>query len=85
MVDIFYGLIKISLKVIVQSKYIAVRKTRFERINAKARDRKMALWSTNLTKIFNAHWSVSGKVIFFHLSMQRVRENTPDELVAIPL
>lgn len=85
MVDIFYGLIKIGLKLIIQPKYIAVKETKFERTNAKAHDRKMALWSTNLTKFFNAHWSVSGKVIFFLSLMQRVRENTPGELVTIPL
>ena len=85
MVDMFGGLIKISLKVIVQPKCTAVRKTSFEWTNAKTHDRKMALWSTNLTKIFSAHWSVSGKDIFFPSSMQRVRENTPDELVTIPL
>ena len=85
MVDMFGGLIKISLKVIVQPKCTAVRKTSFEWTNAKTHDRKMALWSANLTKNFSAHWSVSGKNIFFPSSMQRVRENTPDELVTIPL
>ena len=85
MVDMFNGLTKISLKVIVQPKCTAVRKTSFERTNAKTHDRKMALGSTNLTKNFSAYWTVSGKDIFFLSLMQRVRENTPDELVTIPL